>query len=67
MSITWLFWCVITVGLVGYGSFKKKTYISNDEALLTQMNTIVFGYEALDEKARNMSEPLNNVKTMVSY
>jgi len=29
------------VGVVGYSSFKKKAYISNDSTLVEQMNTIV--------------------------
>ena len=41
-----------TVAIVGYTSFTRKASLSNDEAIVTQMNKILKGYEALDEKAR---------------
>ena len=47
------------VGLVGYSSFQKKAYISNDEAIIAQMNTILQGYETLDEASRNCDEAVN--------
>ena len=46
------------VGLVGYSSFKKKAYISNDSALLEQLNLGLIADESINGKPKTMDKAI---------
>lgn len=51
-----------TVSVVGYLSFTEKAKQSNDESLITQLNTVLEGNEVLEGKPSTMYEALSQVE-----
>ncbi len=55
-----------TVSVIGYLSFTNKAKQSNDQSLITQVNTVLRGNEVVDGKPKTMHEVLNIVNEEIS-